>query len=253
MIVHHEIAGDGPPLVLANSLGTTLAMWDAQLPALSGRFQVVRYDHRGHGGSPAPPGPYTIEELAGDVLGLLDRLELERVGFAGISLGGMIGIWLAAYAPERIASLGLVCTSAYLGAKTWQERIDAVRAGGTAAIAGGVMERWFSPRYRDAHPDRIAEFIAELSAVDDEGYTGCCAAIADMDLRPELAKVTAPTMVMAGGDDPATPPEHGKEIAERIDGAQIVVLADTFHLAPVERPGAVNRRLLDHFRRTMDA
>src|SRR5262245_23135045 len=130
MIVHHEVTGLGPPLVLANSLGSTMSMWDAQMPALTGRFRVIRYEHRGHGGSAAPAGPYAIEDLAGDVLALLDELGIERAGFAGISLGGMVGMWLAAHAPDRISSLGLVCTSAHLGAKTWQDRIAAVREGG---------------------------------------------------------------------------------------------------------------------------
>lgn len=252
MTVHHEIAGNGPPLVLANSLGTTLSMWDAQLPALTGRFRVVRYDHRGHGGSAAPAGPYEIADLAGDVIELLDELDIERAGFAGISLGGMVGIWLAAHAPERISSLGLLCTSAYMGPEIWEDRMAAVREGGTAAVAEATMERWFTARYRAAHPDRLEECTETLTAVDDEGYLGCCAAIAGMDLRGELSKVSAPTVVVTGKEDPATPPEHGREIADAIPGARLVELSDVAHLPPIERPGAVNRRLLDHFRRTMN-
>jgi 3-oxoadipate enol-lactonase len=253
MIVHHEVTGSGPPLVLANSLGTTLSMWDAQLPALTGRFQVIRYDHRGHGDSPAPPGPYEIPDLAGDVLALLDELGIERAGFAGISLGGMVGIWLAAHAPERIASLGLMCTSAHLEPQAWHERMETVRAGGTGAIADAVMERWFTARYRAAHPDKIKELSAILAGTDDEAYLGCCAAIAGMDLRGELSKISVPTMVVAGADDPAIPPEHGREIADTVPGARMIVISDVAHLPPIERPGAINRRLLDHFRKTMDA
>lgn len=251
MIVHHEITGSGPPLVLSHSLGTTLSMWDAQLPALTGRFRVVRYDHRGHGRTPAPPGPYEIEDLSADVLALLDHLEVERAAFAGISLGGMVGIWLAAHAPERIASLAVLCSSAYLDPGPWRERIATVRSEGTAAVAETVPERWFTQRYRATHPDIVEQYADTLASTGQEAYIGSCAAIADMDLRADLAKVTAPTLVVAGKDDPAIPPEHSQEIADNIAGARLVVISDVSHLAPVERPGAINRRLLDHFRRTM--
>lgn len=251
MIVHHEVAGSGPPLVLSNSLGTTLDMWAAQMPALTARFSVVRYDHRGHGRSPAPPGPYDIADLASDVLALLDRIGVRRAGFAGISLGGMVGLWLATHVPERVASLALLCTSARLDPGAWHERIAAVRAGGTAAIAGAAMERWFSARFRDTHPDVVERYAEALGATVDDAYIGCCAAIAGMDLRADLANVVAPTLVLAGAEDPAIPPDHSREIADGIADSRLIVLADVHHLPPVERPGAINRRLLDHFRRTM--
>lgn len=251
MIVHHEVMGSGPPLVLANALGSTMSMWDTQLPALTGRFTVIRFDHRGHGGSSAPTGPYEIADLAGDVLAVLDDLGIEQAGYAGISLGGMIGIWLAAHAPERITSLGLLSTSAHLDPGPWRERITAVRSGGTAAVADATMEHCFSRRYRDAHPDHLDNLTATLAKVDDEAYIAYCEAIASTDLRGELAKISLPTLVMAGADDTITPPEHAREIADTISDTRMVVVSEVQHLIPVERPGAVSRRLLDHFRRTL--
>jgi 3-oxoadipate enol-lactonase len=237
-----------PVLVLGNSLGTTRELWEPQLGALSSRFRVLRYEHRGHGGSPAPPGPYTIAGLGGDVLALLDEYEVQTAHYAGVSLGGMVGMWLAASAPERIGALALCCTSACLPpAQLWRDRAVLVRAGGLAAISRQVVGRWFTAAYESAHPGTAAGFVTTLEQdVAAEGYAGCCEAIEAMDLRPLLGSVTAPTLVIAGAEDPATPPWHGAAIASAIPGARLRVLRGAAHLANVSSAGEFTATLLAH-------
>lgn len=236
-----------PALVLSNSLGTTSDLWDAQLPALERDFRVLRYDHPGHGQTEVPAGPVTVEALARDVLELLDRLQLERVSFCGLSLGGMVGMALALDAPERVDRLVLCCTAAYLGPpEGWHERARLVRAGGTAAIAERVLERWFTDPFRDEHPALVARFQALLEATPPEGYSACCEAIAAWDARTSLDAIRAPTLVIAGAEDVAAPPEDAAFLAESIPTAELVVLPDAAHLANVEQPEAFNRALLGH-------
>lgn len=238
---------DAPVLLLGSSLGTTGAMWEPQLAALAAAFRVVRYDHRGHGGSPVPAGPYTVGELADDVLALADRLGADTFCYAGLSLGGMVGMELAARAPERVDRLVLLCTSALLGpAQSWTARADAVRRGGTAAVADTVVARWFHPDFVAAHPDLLVGYRAMLASTPTEGYAGCCEAIRDMDLTDRLGAVRAPTLVLAGADDPATPPAHGAAIAEGIPGARLVVVDGAAHLANVEQPDRVAELMLAH-------
>jgi 3-oxoadipate enol-lactonase len=238
---------EAPVLVLSNSLGTDMSMWDDLLPALVDRFRVLRYDQRGHGRSPAPPGPYTIAELAGDALALLDRLGIERVSFCGTSLGGMTGMWLAAGAPERIDRLALCCTSAHLPPRrTWSERAATVRAEGIQAVADAQLERWFTPELVERRPDAVERVRRSLLDTTPEGYAGCCEAIAAHDLRRELGSIRAPTLVLAAADDPATPPDHGQLIADAVPGAGLVVLERARHLAVVERPQESARELLAH-------
>jgi 3-oxoadipate enol-lactonase len=248
-VLHSEITGpaDAPVLVLGGSLGTSLEMWDGQL-ALAERFRLVRLDHRGHGRSPVPPGPYEIEDLARDVLALLDALEIERPSYCGLSIGGMVGMWLGANAPERIERLVLLCTSAHLPpASGWQERAAAVREAGTVeVIADAVVERWLTPGFAAEHPELRAELRAMLVATDPEGYAASCGAIERMDLRAELARISAPTLVISAADDPATPPEHQALIAESIAGARLATVAPAAHLAAVERPEAVNELIAAH-------
>jgi 3-oxoadipate enol-lactonase len=233
--------------VLSNSLGTDLGMWDDQLPALAERFRVLRYDQRGHGRSPAPPGPYTIAELAGDALDLLDRLGLERVSFCGVSLGGMTGMWLAVNAPERLDRLALCCTSAYLPPReNWAERAATARAGGMEALVDAALERWFTPALARLRPDAVERTRRALLSVSAEGYAGCCEAIAAHDLRAELGSIRAPTLVLAASDDPATPPEHARLIAQAVEGARLLVLERGRHLVAVEQPGEFARAVLAH-------
>ncbi len=243
---------DAPVLVLGNSLGTSSALWQRQLPALAGRFRLLRYELPGHGlaggeFSPAPAGPYTVAGLGAGVLAALDRLGVARALYCGVSLGGMIGMWVAATAPDRIAGLALCCTSAHLPpTQMWRERAVTVRANGTSVIVGQAVGRWFTPAFAAREPDVTAEFTAGLAATRPAGYAGCCEAIAAMDLRPQLAAITAPTLVIAGADDPATPPWHGAVIAGSIPGARLKVIRGAAHLANVSQPGEVSAALVQH-------
>jgi 3-oxoadipate enol-lactonase len=243
---------DGPPgapvLVLGNSLGTSRAVWDPQVPALAAHFRLLRYELPGHGGSPAAPGPYTIAQLGGAVLALMDGHGVDRAAYCGISLGGMVGMWLAATSPERISSLALICTSAYLPpASGWLARADLVREAGMASIRELSIGRWFTPAFVRREPGVAAAFCAELERTDPDGYAGCCAAIAAMDLRPHLSDITATTMVIAGADDPAMPPAHAALIAIRAGGsARLRVIRGAAHLANVAAPGEVAALLLGH-------
>jgi 3-oxoadipate enol-lactonase len=247
--LHHETDGDpdAPPLVMLGSLGSALDMWEPQLPALTPAYRVIRVDHRGHGKSPVPPGPYTVAELAGDVLALLDRLELERVSFAGLSLGGMVGMYLASETPERVDRLALCATSAHFpNAEAWQARIDAVSTGGTEAVADAVARNWFTPSFATAHPDRLAWATGSIRATPVSGYLACCQAIRDWDHVTRLGAITAPTLMISGTADPATPEDpHGRAIAEGIPGVRFERV-DAAHLLTIERADEVNALLTDH-------
>jgi 3-oxoadipate enol-lactonase len=239
-------SGDRPAVVLGSSLGATSAMWHPQVGALSERFQVVRYDHLGHGKSDVPEGPYTIERLGQAVLALLDRLGLGRVSYAGLSLGGMVGIWLAQNAPDRIDRTVLLCTSAYLSPEPWQERIAAVRTGGIRSISEAVVGRWFTPEWALDHPDEIRSFRETLENTPQDGYLACCAAIGAMDLRAGLGGIGVPTLVIGAAGDASIPAEHQRAIAEAIPGARLLVVDRAAHLASVEQSETVTAALLAH-------
>jgi 3-oxoadipate enol-lactonase len=238
---------DGPVLGLSTSLGTSLEMWDDQAPVLGDRFRLLRYDTRGHGRSPAPPGPYAIGDLGGDVVRLLDRLGIERASFCGLSVGGMTGMWLGAESPGRVERLVLLCTSALLGPKgVWDERIATATEQGMSALVGGVIERWFTPAFRSQNPATVEKLATTLRETDPEGYAGCCAAIRDMDLRDRLPSIEAPTLVVSGAEDPATPPEHGRLIRDAIPGARFEVVPGSAHIANVERSEEITQLILNH-------
>ena len=236
-----------PVVLLAGSLGSTLEMWDPQTAALSPLFRVVRYDARGHGRSPVPPGPYALDDLVDDAVALLDRLAVERASVVGLSLGGMVAMRLAAREPHRVERLAVLCSSALLGpAQGWTDRAALVRRLGTSAVAGDVVGRWFTPGFaaRNAHVvARMRDMVRDTPA---EGYASCCEAIAAMDLRRDLPRVCAPTLLMGGAADPATPPEHLAVIAAGIPDSRQVVLPDAAHLASWEQSAAVNAALLVH-------
>lgn len=250
--VHHVVTGpeDAPVVLLSNSLGSTYEMWDPQADALAERFRVVRYDTRGHGRSPVPPGPYAIDDLVDDVVALLDRLEVQRAHVVGLSLGGMTALRLAAREPARVDRLVVLCTGALLGpASGWTERAATVRAHGTSAVAEAVVQRWFTPAFLEAQPSARARHEAMVAATPAEGYAGCCEVIATMDLHPDLPAVTAPTLAIAGADDPATPPPHLEEIATSVQDGRLLVVPDAAHLANVQQPGTVTPAILDHLTR----
>jgi 3-oxoadipate enol-lactonase len=236
-----------PVVVLGNSLGTTRELWEPQVGALGGRFRLLRYEHRGHGGSPAPPGPYDLAGLAADVLQLLDDFGIAAASYCGISLGGMIGMWLAAHAPERIDALGLCCTSAYLPpAQFWRSRAAQASAAGMASISGPVVGRWFTSAFGERQPATVARFVTMVEAVNPHGYAGCCEAIAAMDLRPVLGRISAPVLVIVGAEDPATPPWHGARIASAVGCSRLRVIRGGAHLANVSHPGEVTAALMEH-------
>jgi 3-oxoadipate enol-lactonase len=255
--LHHVSDGpaDEPAVLLGGSLGTTLEMWAPQVDPLADRLRLVRFDHRGHGESPVPPGPYTIADLGGDVLALMDRLGLRRAAYCGLSIGGMVGQWLAIHAPERITAVVLICTGAHLAPPDpWRERAAAVRAAGTPeVVADTVVGRWFTAPWAAAHPELVARHREMIASTDAEGYAGCCEAIAAMDLRDGLPGVTAPTLVIGGAQDPAIPAEHSRAIADAVPGARLEVLDPAAHLASVERADVVTRLIADHITRAEGA
>jgi len=248
VIPGHEFTGraDGPVLLLTSSLGAVGSVWDRQAAVLGRRFRLLRAETRGHGGTPAPPGPYTVDDLAGDLLDLLDAHGLRSVSVCGTSLGAMTAIQLAATAPERVDRLALCCTSAHLPpAGMWLDRARVVREHGTGAVADGVVARWFTPAFSAANRATVTGFTNGLAAVADEGYAACCEAIAAMDLRPRLAAVRAPALVIAGADDRATPPSHARALSDALPSARLAIVPGA-HLACVESPDEVTAALVAH-------
>lgn len=234
-----------PSVLLSNSLGTDLAMWDGQIGALTADFQVIRYDARGHGQSDAPDGEYTIDRLGRDAVQVLTGLGIEKAAFCGLSMGGMIGMWLGVHAPERVSRLALCNTATSIPpAALWQTRIDTVRANGMAAIADQVVTRWFTEPFQAASPETVAQIKAMLLATSPAGYAGCCAAIRDMDQARDISRISCPVLVIAGADDPATPPADGEAIAAAIKGAEIEILPACAHLSNIEQEARFNARVI---------
>ncbi|MGD0792239.1 MAG: 3-oxoadipate enol-lactonase [Terriglobales bacterium] len=236
---HYALTGDKEPvLVFSNSLGTDFSMWDPQLAELERRFRILRYDTRGHGQSSVTPGDYTIDQFGRDVLGLLDSLGLDRVDFCGLSMGGMIGMWLGIHAPSRLHRLVLSNTAARIGTKEmWNARIATVRKDGMKSVAASVIERWFTPEFRASFPEKVARAQQMLENTPPEGYAACCAAIRDMDQRETVAQIKAPTLVIYGGSDPVTPASEAQFLTGRIRGAVKVELPAA-HLSNVEQADA---------------
>jgi 3-oxoadipate enol-lactonase len=244
--LHYRFDGpaDAPVVMLSNSLGTEYAMWDLQTPALAAKYRVLRYDSRGHGQSTVAPSPYTIERLARDALGLIDALAIERVRFCGLSMGGMVGQWLGVRAPQRLAKLVLCNTAARIGPpEVWNTRIENVRNGGMAAIVDAVLARWFTPAFHAGSPDAVERTRTMLLRAPPDGYIACCEAIRDMDHRDAIARVAAPTLVIAGTHDISTPPADGRFLAERIGNAQYVELPAA-HLSNIEAAPAFTQALI---------
>jgi 3-oxoadipate enol-lactonase len=238
---------DAPVVVLLNSLGASRAMWDPQVPVLAERYRVVTFDTRGHGTSPAPAGPYTLDDLVDDVLALLDRIGARRAHLAGLSLGGMVALRLAAREPQRVHRLAVLCTSAKTEPQAYLDRAATARAEGTASFAPAVVSRWLTPPYAAGHPDLVTRLEAMVAGADDEGYAACAEVVGHLDLLDDLSRITAPTLVVSGAEDPALPPEHQRVIADGIAGAQLLSVSPGAHLANLEQPLRVSGALLGHY------
>lgn len=244
--IYYEWSGreNHPVLVFSNSLGTNLTMWDPQIPEFRKHFHVLRYDTRGHGKSGVIPGPYSIEQLGWDVIRLLDALQIDRVHFCGLSMGGMIGMFLGANAAKRLNKLVLCNTAAKIGTPdTWNARIQAVQNGGMKSVARTVIERWLTPGYRAAHPSETHAALMVLEAANPEGYAGCCAAVRDADQRQSLAQIHVPCLVLTGTHDPVTPPSDAHFLTEHISGAKYVDVSAA-HLSNLEGRDDFNRNVL---------
>jgi len=225
----------GPPLMLSNSLGCALQMWEPQMAALTKQFRVVRYDQCGHGKSGVPLGPYSMERFGKAVLAILDGLKIERAHFCGLSMGGFTGMWLGRLAPKRFDKLVLSNTAAKIGDPViWNGRIQTVLGKGMSAIVDGVLERWFTKTFREKAAPTVADIRAMLLATPPHGYAGCCAAIRDMDQRWDIGAIGLPTLIIAGAHDPATTVKNAELIAGRIAGSKLMKL-DAAHLSNIEQ------------------
>jgi 3-oxoadipate enol-lactonase len=243
---------DAPIVILANPIGTTRPIWDAQARVLRDRYRLLRFELRGHGEpgarSDAPPGPYSIAELGTDVLGLMREYGVTAASYCGISIGGMIGLWLAANAPERISSLVVCCTAItpMPSRQAWLDRAALVRSDGMAAISEMIPPRWFTQDFIARQPGAVSFVMDMLNSTDPAGYAGCGEAIAEVDLRPALGSVKAPTLVIAGAEDSAAPPWQGAVTAAGISDSRLTVIRGTSHLAPYQTPGPVSDAILAH-------
>ena len=234
--MHYEVAGPvgAPALVFSNSLGTDLTMWDVQAVEFAKKYRVVRYDKRGHGQSSSPAGPYTIGMLGGDVVGLLDFLEFDRVHFCGLSIGGQTGMWLGVNAAQRLNKLVLSNTAAKIGTTDgWNLRIETVSTSGMKSVAATVVERWFTVGFRAEEPAEVSRIQRVLENANVRGYAGCCAAVRDFDYREKVGEIRTSTMAIAGTHDPATPPGDTRWVADRIAGSRFVEL-NASHLSNIE-------------------
>lgn len=246
--LRYEVSGDdrGPVLVLANSLGSDLRMWGKVLPAFEKRHRVLRFDMRGQGKSGVTPEPLTIEQLGRDVLRLIDELEAERASVCGLSLGGLVALWLGIHAPERVHRLIFANTASRIGSREmWEQRIETVRNTKMSQVAAAAVERWFTPAYRAAHPEEMEQVREMIAVTHPEGYAACCAVLRDTDLRSEVGIVEAASLVISGTHDPATPPADGRALRAGIKNSRYVEL-DASHLSAWECADEFAAAVLQH-------
>ena len=249
-VLNYQLDGPegAPVLVLSNSLGTNLHMWDTQLPALTAHFRVLRYDTRGHGQSLVTEGPYSIEQLGRDVLALLDALQVERAHFCGLSMGGLIGQWLGINAGHRLNRLIVCNTAAKIATpEVWNPRIETVLRDGQAAMVGlrdASIERWFTPAYAASHPDQAKRITDMLAATSPQGYAANCAAVRDADFRDQLGEIKVPMLVISGSADAVTPPSGGLFIRDNVEGAEYAEF-HAAHLSNVEVGEPFSRCVID--------
>lgn len=234
---------DAPVVLLGSSLGADQRMWAPQVDVLAQRFRVVAFDHRGHGGSEVPDGPYTIDDLGGDVVELLDTLEAEQASYVGISLGGAVGLWLAQNAPDRFHRFALIGPPSNPAAdpQQWIDRAAQVRAEGTQAIADATLARWFLPDFTDTDP--VRQMLLDCPA---EGYAACCEALSTTNLLPGLGNITAPVLLVTADSDTSIPPETVVPLATQIPGAHLEIIENAAHLVTYSHPDIVNPLLLAH-------
>ncbi len=241
--IYYTLDGDPdqPVLLLSNSLGTSLEMWQPQVADLCRHFRLLRYDTRGHGWSAVTPGPYSIAQLGGDVVGLLDHLGIARAHVCGLSMGGITAMWLALHHAQRVHGLVLSNTAAYIGPpENWSARAAAVQRDGVASIAAAVVARWLTPAYAQAQPQQVAGLVAMLGATSSDGYAANCLAVRDSDLRAEVARIAAPTLVISGSGDLPTPPADGQFLHRQIRGSRYLEL-DAAHLSNQQQPQRFSR------------
>ena len=243
---HYVIEGEGPWLTMSHSLACNVSMWDEQAKLLARRFKVLRYDTRGHGGSSAPPGPYTLEELADDAKALFDVLGIQRTHWVGLSMGGMIGQTFALKYPGFFQSMVLADTTSRRpdnAEQMWGDRVRTAREQGMQAVVEGTLGRWFTEPYRRTRKDVMERIGGDIRATPVEGFAGCCGAIAKVDVLDRLHEIKCPTLVIVGEDDPGTPPEAAKLIQSNIPGAELVIIPAAAHLSNVEQADAFNKAL----------
>jgi 3-oxoadipate enol-lactonase len=244
--LHYRFDGDSgqPILLFSNSLGSTIDMWDPQVPALTQHFRVLRYDNRGHGASDMPAGPYTMERIARDAKELIEGLEIGPVAFCGLSLGGMVGMWLGASAPQLLTRAVLANTSSYFGQPDlWNQRLALIENEGMQAAAEGIVQRWLTNDFMQNDPATTAKMLALVAGVAPTGYLAAAVAVRDMDLRDVLATISVPVLVIAGALDPATPPVMAEAIVEKIPNARLAIL-DAAHLSNIEKADEFNSLIM---------
>ena len=236
---------DASAIAFLNSLGTDLTMWDPQVEALRSRFRIVRHDSRGHGASDAPPGPYSIKLLGGDVVSLLDAVEVERVHLCGESMGGLVALWLAANHPERVERAIFSSTAVKIGSKDrWDERVRALEEGGMDAIRDMVMSRLLTSSFRERSPDVTKRVEATFVSTPPDGYAASCLAVRDADLTHEVSRIRAPSLIVVGADDVGISEREARDLHDRIAGSELVVLEDASHLCNLEQPERFNQAVL---------
>lgn len=245
--VNYRLDGheDSPVVMLSNSLLSDFTMWDGQMDVLASRYRVLRYDQRGHGGTETTPAPYDIELLAGDASALIDALELKRVHFIGLSMGGFTGQILAVQCPEKVASLTLCDTASVMPPESmWNERIEIAETKGILGLVEGTLERWFTSYFRETRKEQLQQVRAMILGASTEGYIACCRAIRDMNLSGVLRRISVPTIIIVGEDDPACPVSAAEALHDGIAGSELIVLSGAAHLPNIEQPVAFNEALL---------
>ena len=240
---------DAPTLIMVNSLGTNMHMWDAQIAQLSQTLRIIRYDSRGHGASDVPAGDYTLEQLGLDLLALLDMLQIEQTHICGLSLGGIVALWVAVNHPHRVARTIFANTAARIGTtESWDTRIAAVKTGGMMSIRNAVVARFLSKNFREHHPDTTQQISNMVETTNPIGYSGSCAALRDADLRTVVSQIRAPSLIIAGALDESTPPSQARELHAVIPGSQLIVFDEVAHLSNIERPKEFSESVLNFLR-----